>query len=215
VHVILVVAAAGWGIASGYVVARIPWRGWIGADEPARPRRERPEPVASLGAAVCVAIAQPTGARPELAVWLLLVPVGLLLARIDLAVHRLPDAVTLPAGVGTAVLLGGAALLPGHRGTWAGALLGAAALAAAYCALMLINPSGIGFGDVKLAPTLGLVLGWYGWSAVIAGFCLTFVLGALAVVVLLLARRATRKTALAFGPFMLLGTLGGLLLALR
>jgi leader peptidase (prepilin peptidase) / N-methyltransferase len=50
---------------------------------------------------------------------------------------------------------------------------------------------------------------------VIAGFCLTFVLGALAVVVLLLARRATRKTALAFGPFMLLGTLGGLLLALR
>jgi leader peptidase (prepilin peptidase)/N-methyltransferase len=224
VHAIVVPLAAGWGLIGGHAVGRADWRSRLappaeaGAAEPgdgtvAAGGDPVPWPLAVLGAAVCAALALRAGGRPETVMWLLLVPWGLLLARIDLAAHRLPDALTLPAAGATAVLLGGAALLPGHQGSWGRALLGGVALAAAYLVLLLINPAGMGFGDVKLALTLGLVLGWYGWAFLVAGFVLTFLLASLAVAVLLLARRATRRTAVAFGPFMLLGTFGGLLLA--
>ncbi|MBV9025062.1 MAG: prepilin peptidase [Streptomycetaceae bacterium] len=167
---------------------------------------------AALSALVCVALAVTTGPRPELVAWLLLVPPAMLLARIDLAVQRLPDVLTLPLGAGTAVALGVAAVLPGHGGSWTRALLGAVVLGAAYFVLLLINPSGLGFGDVKLAPTLGLVLGWYGWPVLFAGTFAGFVLAAVTGLILLGIGRAGRKTPIPFGPFMLLGALGGVLL---
>ena len=79
--------------------------------------------------------------------------------------------------------------------------------------LFLVNPAGMGFGDVKLAPTLGLALGWYGWPTVFTGTFAGFTLGALTGLVLLATRRADRKTPIPFGPFMLIGTLGALLAA--
>ncbi|NEA58429.1 prepilin peptidase [Streptomyces sp. SID13666] len=196
-------------------------RGWIGgssgnsgsSDNGGTGTRQRPYGTVLLCVTACAALAALVGARPELVVWLLLVPLGVLLARIDLAVFRLPDVLTLPALAGTAALLGGAALLPGHEGSWPRALLGGVVLGAVYFLLFLINPAGMGFGDVKLAPTLGLALGWYGWPVLFAGTFAGFVLGAVAGLVLLATRRANRKTPLPFGPFMLIGALGGVLLA--
>ena len=43
----------------------------------------------------CAVLAAVIGARPELVVWQTLVPVGVLLAVVDFAVHRLPDIITL------------------------------------------------------------------------------------------------------------------------
>jgi leader peptidase (prepilin peptidase)/N-methyltransferase len=236
VHVYLIVGAAVWGIASGLLLPRAayrltvpaeePWAaacpaghplaGWLG---PARCRECGAERyglgygVALACAVACAALAYTVGGHPELAVWLLLVPLGLLLARVDLAVFRLPDVLTLPAFCGTAVLLGGAALLPSHQGSWVRGLIAAAVLGVVYAVLFFINPAGMGFGDVKLAPTLGLVLGWYGWGAVIWGTFAGFVLGALFGLALIVTRRGNRKTAIPFGPFMLLGALGALLTA--
>jgi leader peptidase (prepilin peptidase)/N-methyltransferase len=141
------------------------------------------------------------------------VPVATTLALVDLRVFRLPDVLTLPALAATAGLLGLAALLPAHDGSWSRALLGATAVGILYLLLFLINPAGMGFGDVKLAPTLGLALGWYGWGPVITGTFAAFVFGAVVGVALLVTGRATRKSPLPFGPFMLLGCAVGLLLA--
>ncbi|MFJ8883373.1 prepilin peptidase [Streptomyces sp. NPDC102402] len=159
----------------------------------------------------CVALAAATGTRPEAAVWLLLAPVAVLLAVIDRRVHRLPDTLTLPLAVVTAVLLGGAALLPEHGGSWISALLGGAALGGFYFLLFLINPNGMGFGDVKLALALGVALGWYGWGVLCAGGFAGFLFGALYGAGLMLARRAGRRTGIPFGPFMIAGALVGLL----
>mgnify|MGYP006193708693 FL=1 len=81
----------------------------------------------------------------------------------------------------------------------------------------MIGPSGLGMGDVKLAPALGLYLGYLGWNAVLVGIIAGFVLGALAALVVLVRDAAARKplagalrTALPFGPFLLAGTLVGL-----
>ncbi|MER6783144.1 A24 family peptidase [Streptomyces sp. NPDC000658] len=163
-------------------------------------------------AAVCAALALATGVRPELAVWLALAPVGVLLGVVDLRVHRLPDPLTLPLAAAALVLLGCAALLPEHAGHWTTALLGAPALGAGYLVLHLVNPGGMAFGDVKLALGAGAVLGWYGRSTVVLGTFAAFLSGALYVGALVVARRAGRKTLVPFGPFMLAGTLAGLLI---
>ncbi|MFJ7251429.1 prepilin peptidase [Streptomyces sp. NPDC098085] len=163
-------------------------------------------------ALACAVLAAGTGLRPELVVWLLLAPVGVLLATIDRRVHRLPDRLTLPAAGAVAVLLGVAALPPGHGGSWLSALLGGAALGAFYFLLFLINPNGMGFGDVKLALSLGAALGWYGWAVVFAGGFAGFLLGAVYGFGLMVLKRAGRKTGIPFGPFMISGALLGLLL---
>jgi leader peptidase (prepilin peptidase)/N-methyltransferase len=234
VHVYLIVGAAVWGIAGGLLLPRAayrlavpaaePWAatcpaghpvgGWLGPARcgrcPDGQRRYGPGYGAALGCAlVCAALAWRVGAHPELAVWLLLSPVCGVLARVDLAVFRLPDVLTLPALGLTALLLGGAALLPAHHGSWSRALIAAVL----YGVLFLINPAGMGLGDVKLAPTLGLVLGWYGWRAVVTGTFAGFLLGAVVALALIVTRRATRKTAMPFGPFMLAGALAAVLLA--
>ncbi|MFE3389819.1 prepilin peptidase [Streptomyces anulatus] len=162
--------------------------------------------------AACVALAAATGARPELIGWLALTPVAVLLAVVDRRVHRLPDPLTLPLAAAVVLLLGGAALLPGHAGSWTSGLLGGLALGGFYFLLFLINPNGMGFGDVKLALALGVALGWYGWTVLFVGGFAGFLFGALYGLALVLLRRAGRRTGIPFGPFMLGGALTGLLL---
>lgn len=159
----------------------------------------------------CAALAAATGPRPELAVWLLLAPVAVLLAVIDRRVHRLPDRLTLPLAGAAVLLLGAVALLPEHAGSWASALLGGLALGGFYLLLFLINPNGMGFGDVKLALALGVALGWYGWAVLCAGGFAGFLFGALYGLGLMILRRAGRKTGIPFGPFMIAGALIGVL----
>ncbi|MFF1377032.1 prepilin peptidase [Streptomyces sp. NPDC058308] len=193
----------GQPLASWVGLARCPRGGWYG------PRTAGVVPVTAL---VCAAFALTTGTRPELGAWLLLAPFGVLLALVDFTVHRLPDVLTLPLGGAALGLLGAVTLLPEQGGSWAGALYGALALAGAYFVLFLINPNGMGFGDVKLALGLGAVLGWYGWGVLLLGTFAGFLLAALYGAGLVIARRAGRKTAIPFGPFLISGAFVGLLL---
>ncbi|MBQ0828819.1 prepilin peptidase [Streptomyces sp. RG38] len=194
-------------------VAAVTGTGSVSRPDPGADPGAGPLPLAVLTAGVCVVLAGATGARPELGVWLVLAPVGVLLAVVDLRVRRLPDPLTLPLAAAALALLGLAALVPGHAGRWSTALLGALALGAGHYALYRLNPAGMGFGDVKLALGAGAVLGWYGWPAVMLGTLAGFLLGAVYGGALVLAGRANRKTAIAFGPFLITGTYLGLLSA--
>ncbi|WP_030774559.1 prepilin peptidase [Streptomyces sp. NRRL F-2664] len=242
--VVVIVLAAGYGVAAGLLLPRAahrlsvqpgePWRqrcpqghplrGWLGPAR-CRPLRGRPAtsgaahaygPSAVLPAAltggVCALIAAAVGVRPEVVAYAGAAPLLVLLALVDRAVHRLPDVLTLPLAAGTAVLLGLAALLPGSAGSWRLALLGGAALGAAYLVLHLVNPAGMGFGDVKLALSLGVALGWYGWGVWAAGAFLGLLYGSLYGLTLLLRGSASREQGFAFGPFMAAGALTGVLL---
>ncbi|MEU0108341.1 A24 family peptidase [Streptomyces sp. NPDC006251] len=128
---------------------------------------------------------------------------GTALVMIDVAVHRLPDVLTLPASAGTLALLTSAALA-GEHGSLPRALAAAAALGSVY---LLMVAGGMGMGDVKLAPAVGALLGWHSWSAVILGTFAGFALAAVFSIALLATRRATRKDHVAFGPFLLGGAL--------
>ncbi|MFE5631446.1 prepilin peptidase [Streptomyces sp. NPDC056543] len=165
-----------------------------------------------LTALACAALAAVTGPRPELAVWLLLAPFGVLLATVDVRVHRLPDPLTLPLAAAVPLLLSGAELLPYDAGSWVHALLGGVALGGGYLVLFLIRPSGMGLGDVKLALCVGAALGWYGWGVLFVGTFAAFFAGSLYGLGLVVLRRGSRKSAIPFGPFMIGGALVGLLL---
>ncbi|MGP4112560.1 prepilin peptidase [Streptomyces sp. 4N509B] len=195
-----------------------PLAGWLG---PARcpecvPGERRfgghPARFAALTAACCAALAAAVGARPELVVWLLAAPAVVLLAAVDRAVQRLPDVLTLPLGALTVVGLAAAAPLSAAAGNWPRAVLGGLALGLVYLVLFLISPNGMGFGDVKLAVPVGVALGWYGWDVLFFGTFVGFLLAAGYGVVLVVAGRAGRRTAVPFGPFMALGALAGLIL---
>ena len=91
------------------------------------------------------------------------------------------------------------------------AFLGGLALAAFYFLLVIISPSGMGLGDVKLAASVGVLLAWFGWPTLLAGGVAGFLLAGLSGIALLVTHRATRKQQLPFGPFMIAGALAVLL----
>lgn len=231
----LIVVAALWGAGAGWLCPRAAYRlsvepdetwrdtcpaghpygpaarGWVGGACCSAPLPARfAAPVVT--ALVCAALAAAAGARPELAVWLLLAPFGVLLALVDVRVRRLPDRLTLPMAGAAALLLVGAFSLPEAGGSWTTALLGGATLGGVYLLLFLVHPEGMGFGDVKLALSLGVVLGWYGWAVLFAGAFAGFLLGSLYGLGLIALRRAGRRSAIPFGPFMLSGAWLGVLL---
>jgi leader peptidase (prepilin peptidase)/N-methyltransferase len=137
------------------------------------------------------------------ACWLAICAVPL--AFIDAAAHRLPDVLTAPAYAGTAALLLLAAATSGQWHNLVRAGLGGIALAGFYLALVLINPSGMGMGDAKLAASLGTLLAWSGWGTLFVGAFAGFLLGGVYGVALLMSGRATRKQHIPFGPFMIAG----------
>ncbi|SEK33307.1 prepilin peptidase [Streptacidiphilus jiangxiensis] len=128
------------------------------------------------------------------------------LTALDLRLRRLPDALTLPALPVLLALLA----LPGDGSALLRALLAALVLIAAYYVLAFFG--GAGFGDVKAAGAVGLVLGFTGWHAVLAGTLYASLLAAVLAVVLLASRKASRRTQIPFGPFMTVGALLALLL---
>jgi leader peptidase (prepilin peptidase)/N-methyltransferase len=151
------------------------------------------------------------GVDPVLPAYLYLAAIGIALALIDIDVKRLPDALTLPSYPVAAVLLAVGSAGHGDVDSLVRAALGGAAMFAVYFALCFAYPAGMGFGDVKLSGLLGLYAAWLGWDVWAAGLLLGFFLGGFFGVALVLARRAGRKTAVPFGPFMLLGALVAIL----
>ena len=154
-------------------------------------------------AALFVAITARFGLSAQLPAFLYLAAIGVTLAMIDFDVRRLPDSIVLPSYVIGVLLLMPAGAVTGEWWVAMRALLGMAALWSMYFVLALVYPSGMGFGDVKLAGVLGLYLGWLGWDALLIGGFGAFVLGGLSGTALIVSGRATRTTAIPFGPSMI------------
>jgi leader peptidase (prepilin peptidase) / N-methyltransferase len=70
----------------------------------------------------------------------------------------------------------------------------------------------MGLGDAKLAVSVGAVLAWISWQAVLVGTFIAFALAAVYGGVLMARNKATRSTHLALGPFILIGALAAIAL---
>lgn len=132
------------------------------------------------------------------------------LALIDVDTHRLPNVIVLPSYAVIGALFTLACLLGAEWSALLRAAVGGAVSFAFYALLRVIRPGGMGGGDVKLAGVVGLCLGWLGWGALVVGTFAAFLLGGVFGILLILARRANRRTAIPFGPFMLAGAWVGI-----
>jgi leader peptidase (prepilin peptidase) / N-methyltransferase len=143
--------------------------------------------------------------------YLALAFICVVLAVIDARTRLLPNRITYPAFPVMLGLLLVASVGLGDLGRLARGLLAAVAVGGFFLALALISPRGMGLGDVKLAPTLGLALGWLSWGAVAFGVFAGFLLGGLAGLAAIALLGLTRKSLLPFGPWLVAGALLGVL----
>ncbi|RBY93777.1 peptidase A24 [Blastococcus sp. TF02-8] len=201
---VVLALAAGLGLAAG------PWAAVASVRLATRDDRARATPArvgvvtATVTALLC-AVALQDGMRPVTVGLAWAAVAAVVLGAVDLDVHRLPDRVLLP----TAVVFAGAALVDAAvLGTWwalARAVLAGAAAFAVPAVARIVAPAALGYGDVKLLGLLGLVLGWFGWGVLLVGIFLGLLVGAGVSVLLVLARRATWRSTVPFGPPLLAG----------
>jgi leader peptidase (prepilin peptidase)/N-methyltransferase len=147
----------------------------------------------------------------ELVAYLYLGAISVALAVIDLDVRRLPDAIVLPSYAVAGALLVAVDLLRGDAAKIPLVVIGGAGSFLFYYLLRVAKPGGMGLGDVKLAGVLGLYLGQAGLAQLLVGTFAAFVLGGVAGIALIVARRSTRKSTIPFGPWMLGGAWIGIL----
>ncbi len=135
----------------------------------------------------------------------------LVLTFIDLRTHRLPREVTyIVMGIGAA-LLSVAAIVDDQPRRIYMAALGALISVSVMSVLYLFSRGGLGDGDVRMSPLLGMYLGWLNPGLALVGLLYGFILAALVSAMLMIFGRANRRTAIAFGPFLALGTLAAIL----
>jgi len=157
------------------------------------------------------------GLSPELPAVLAFIFGGALLAVIDWKVQRLPRRIvysTLAAVSGGLVF---AAVVSGDWVALGTAALGGALFSSAFFAIWFVTTQltgmvMLGFGDVRLAVVLGMLLGWYGLPFVLYGALVGhFFALVIAMATSLQARRL--QVRYSFGPPLIAGTLAVVLIA--
>lgn len=163
------------------------------------------EVLPALGLLVVAALA--IGPRPILLGVAWLAAVTPRLVAVDLAEHRLPDAIVLP---GYPAVLAAVLLDSWSRGVApAGPVL--AGLACGLVFLLLHAAGGMGLGDVKLAPLLGALAAAALPGGALVWLFLAFLLGGIGATIVLIRRGAGAR--MPFGPPMLAAAWLALLLA--
>ena len=131
---------------------------------------------------------------------------GILLSIIDFKTHRLPNHLV---GWFTAIEILIMGVTSWFTSDWTrlAAALGTAVITMfAYLLLYLASRGSLGMGDVKFAFPLGLCVGWYSANQWLLAIFFSFLIAGVVAVIGLVAKRMTRKSRLAFGPYMFFGT---------
>jgi leader peptidase (prepilin peptidase)/N-methyltransferase len=125
---------------------------------------------------------------------------------IDLHTQTLPREITYwGIGLGAVALTVAALVIDEPERIWMAALGAVIALVTMWL-IYTFSRGGMGDGDVRFAPLLGLYMGWLNPGIVLPGLFFGFIAGAVVGVAMMAGNRAGRRTAVPFGPFMALGT---------
>jgi leader peptidase (prepilin peptidase) / N-methyltransferase len=140
-----------------------------------------------------------------------LAPVGVALGLVDWRTRLLPTRVVLPTHGVVLVLAGLTAVLEHDGGLYVRALVAMLVLRSVFWVLWWIHSAGMGFGDVRLSALLAFALGYLGWPQALVGIYAGFLLFVVPGILVAVVRRDRRflRTAIPFGPFLLVGALIG------
>jgi leader peptidase (prepilin peptidase)/N-methyltransferase len=144
--------------------------------------------------------------------------VFLIIIFIDLEHKLILNKVTYPAAVIALVLLGADSIFPGagifgdihlvpQPSIWSG-LIGGAIGFTFFLLVFIINPRGMGMGDVKLVALIGLATGF---PLALAALFIGIFIGGLAAVLLLSLKKKGRKDIMPYGVFLGIGPIIALL----
>ncbi|TWD52875.1 leader peptidase (prepilin peptidase)/N-methyltransferase [Arthrobacter sp. AG367] len=158
---------------------------------------------AAITGAACVALVVRFGNTAALPALILLAVLGVQLARVDIALHLLPNQLVIILLVAGVLLLAAPLIFGQQADDFLRALLSAAILFAIYVLLALISPGAIGMGDVKLAAPIGLYLGYLGWSQLLYGGLLGFIVNGISTAIIVGGKRRNKAKEVAHGPAML------------
>ena len=167
-------------------------------------------PIAILGGLLGVLTYRRFGFSLEMFAFGLMVAMCVEQSIIDYATHRLPRGVTFRAAIVGGPLLTLAAINNGDNGRIGVMFASFVVTLALFALLAAFSKGGIGGGDVRLAPILAMFLGWLGASHVYIGLGSGFILGGVVATGMLVTRRASASTRIAFGPFLCIGAVGAL-----
>ena len=165
-----------------------------------------PPIVSVLGGALCLALAARFDGNLSVLAHVVFVSACLYLALVDIDTHVLPRRATYVAltfGLPLLVL----ARWIDDEGTLVGMVLGAFGAWVVLRVFAVLSRGDLGGGDVTLALLLGAYTGFRSlWDAAY-GIAAGFAVGGVFALVLLVTRRADRRTRFAFGPFLIVGAL--------
>ena len=162
-------------------------------------------PVAVLGGLLGALTYRQFGFSLEMIAYGLMIAMCIEQTIIDYATHRLPRGVTFRAAIVGGPLLFLAAINIDDNGRILVMFASFVVTLALFALLTAVSKGGIGGGDVRLAPVLAMFLGWLGASHVYIGLGSGFILGGVAAAGMLVTRRASASTRIAFGPFLCIG----------
>jgi leader peptidase (prepilin peptidase)/N-methyltransferase len=144
--------------------------------------------------------------RAAIPAYCILMSVLLAQTWIDLQTQRLPREITYTGiALGAVALTVAAVVIDEPERIWMMALGAGIALVTMW-SIYTLSRGGMGDGDVRLAPLLGMYLGWLNPGIVLPGLFFGFLAGAVVGVAMMAIDRAGRRTAVPFGPFLALGT---------
>ena len=132
------------------------------------------------------------------------------LAVIDARTKRLPNRIVFPLYALGALGLTLASALGHEWWRMVVAVVAAGLLYGLFWLFWFFGP--MGFGDVKLVGVLGLFLGWVGLAVVGTGLLLGMLAASFTALALVAMRKATLKTELAYGPYLIAGSWAALAL---
>lgn len=147
----------------------------------------------------------------------------------DIRSQIIPNKLNLAFFVCASATVSAVAATRGDTASTARACAAAVLLFGVFWLLHTVSKQGLGGGDVKLVPSLGLVLGFFSWQAVLSAILLAFLLNGLAAVIVVTAnslkshsrfsskskppaKSLSQTQTLPFAPTLATGTLLALLL---
>ena len=125
---------------------------------------------------------------------------------IDYRNHIIPNKIVFPLAIIRVLICIPEFIIDSHsaKTECISCVIAAAAIILILCVMRLIIKEGVGFGDIKLFATIGLLLGISGSiSTIFMSFVVSFVVS----IYMLITKKKNKKDQIAFGPSILIGTL--------
>lgn len=143
---------------------------------------------------------------------LILASISIALAMVDFDTMTLPHPLVLSAWITVGV---GLLVLTLHTHSYSSleraALSGLAWGAFYFCLWFFSGGRGLGFGDLKLAPALGLMAGWFSLKASVIGFFAAFIVGGIPAIILLATGIVKKGSRIPYGPMLITGAWVGII----